>query len=111
MDTQPVAEEPTIAKPRSDKKEVEVTIPELYLPENLFVLAIEDDSGSIPSAIKAKLHYGILGALFSELVLGNRIRLEDGRLLVKDPEPVGNAWFDEFLAQIASDQKSRKINY
>jgi len=111
MDIQPIVNESSQVKPRSPKKKIEIKIPHLNLPEKLFVLTIEDGSGVIPSGIKAKLRYALIGALFSELVLGNRIRLEDGRLLVNDPGSVGNAWFDEFLTQIASDQKSRKINY
>ena len=111
MDTQPIVEETALVKPRSHKKKIEVKIPELNLPEKLFVLTIEDDSGSIPSAMKTKLRYALTGALFSELMLKNKIHLEDGRFLVNDPGPIDDPWLDEILSTIISDKKPRRIDH
>ena len=111
MDTQPIAEGTPLVKSRSHKKKTVVKIPELNLPEKLFVLTIEDDSGAIPTSIKTKLRYSLSGMLLSELALKNKIHLEDKRLLVNGPDPIGDPWFDEILSIIASEKKPRQIDH
>jgi hypothetical protein len=111
MDTLPIVSETPQLKPRSHKKKIEVKIPELDLPEKLFVLTIDDERHTIPSAIKARLRYALVGSILFELALGNKIHLENGRLVVNDPGAFGEPWFDEILSIIASEQKSRKISY
>ena len=82
----------------------------INIPETLFILTIDDEVGTIAASVKTMLPYSLAGAALAELALANKIQLQDGRLVLVDPTPVGDAWFDEILAEIATEQKPRKLS-
>ena len=82
----------------------------INIPERLFILTIDDEQGAIVASVKTLLPYGLAGATLADLALTNKIQLHDDRLVLVDPTPVGDAWFDEILADIATEQKPRKLS-
>jgi golgi phosphoprotein 3 len=111
MDIQPDTEPRPAPRPRSRTKKAEIKTLELNLPEKLFILTIDDEQGAVTASVKTTLRYGLAGALLAELALANNIQIEDERLLVLDPTPSGDALFDDLLALLAAEKKTRKLNH
>lgn len=80
------------------------------IPEKLFILSIDDEQGAITTSVKNTLYYGLAGAALAELALVGKFELQDNRLTVIDPTPVGNNWLDEILATITAERKPRKLS-
>jgi hypothetical protein len=80
----------------------------LPIPEELLMLAI-DDEGAVIASLKSMLRFGLAGAFLAELVLTNKIQLAEDRLTLASSEPTGDALFDDILAMISSDNKPRKL--
>jgi hypothetical protein len=82
----------------------------LYLHEELLLLALHDEKGTI--------HFGATfdraagGAILAELLLAGRLGVEGekgkARIVVKDSAPLGEPLLDECLEKIAGDEKRRK---
>lgn len=83
---------------------------DINIPERLFILMIDDEKGAFAASDKPMLPYGLAGAALAELALTNKIQLKSDRLVLVDPTPVGDAWFDEILADIAAEKKPRKLS-
>ncbi len=66
------------------------------LPEELFLLALDDEDGKLHSGDAVVL--GLAGAELTELALADRIAFEDKKIVVTDAKPVGDAALDSALA-------------
>lgn len=110
MSTEPAPETQPIARPRPKSGRLKFN-----LPEKLFILALDDDLGTIEPSIKDTLRYGLAGAILAELALAGRIRCgeagspAEGRLVVENANPTGNEILDAALATIAAEEKPRKL--
>jgi hypothetical protein len=82
----------------------------IALPEKLFMLAIDDERGTLSATDRATLCCSLAGALLAELALANRLRLKDGRLVLTDPTPLGDPLYDQVLGLLASVKKPHKLN-
>ena len=87
----------------------EPVMPQLNIAEKLFLLAIAEDEGKLLPSVKERVRYGLVGALLAELALSGKVQLQDERLLLVDTAPCGEPVFDEIVAQIASEEKLRKL--
>jgi hypothetical protein len=76
------------------------------LADELLLLAYDDAGAAQISS--PQLDYGLAGAVLIELALNARIVVEDNRVVVVDPTPLGHPRLDEALTQIAADPKRRK---
>ncbi len=82
----------------------------LFLHEELMLLALKDEKGTIASG--AMYQYAIGGAVLAELLLDHRIRIVEPKKNKKLVElvsatPLGNALIDECLAKIKDSKKRR----
>jgi Golgi phosphoprotein 3 len=100
-----VQERTTITKKRG------VDMLDLNIPEKLFVIAIEDERGKISVKAQSTLPYGLAGAFLAELALAHKIYLDDNRLGLADAVPTGDGLSDEILANIAAEEKHRRISH
>jgi uncharacterized membrane protein YgcG len=81
------------------------------LPEELLLLALHDEKGSVIPSAASVLNGALVGAVLMELGLAGRLREDaDGRLLA-DPTPTGNQILDEALLRIDDADRPRMASY
>jgi len=78
------------------------------LSEELLLLALDDEKGSVGMNASSTLDTALAGAQLMDLVFANRVALEDDRIVVADASPTGDSVLDEALDRIAGDDKARK---
>lgn len=81
----------------------------LTLPEELLLVALDDDTGSLHSS--EAVAAGLAGARLLELTLAGRLAIEDKRVVVRDASPTGDALLDGGLADIAASTRARKPDH
>jgi hypothetical protein len=81
------------------------------LPEELLLLALHDEKGSVIPAAASVLNGALIGAVLMELGLAGRLQEHDDGALVADPTPTGNAIMDEALQIIADADHPRMPSY
>jgi len=81
------------------------------LPEELLLLALHDEKGSvIPSAARV-LNGALVGAVLMELGLTGRLGEHDDGALLADPTPTGDPILDEASTWIAGADRPRMASY
>lgn len=81
----------------------------LTLPEELLLVALDDDKGSVHSS--EAIDVGLAGARLLELTLAGRLEIEDKRIVVRDASPTGDADLDDALELISASSKARKPDH
>jgi len=80
---------------------------QLYLHEEILLLALRDDAGTIASG--TLYQYAIGGAVLAELLLGARVRLETSKkkqiVTLADPTPIGDLLIDEGLEKVRTSKR------
>lgn len=74
------------------------------LTEELALLAYRDDTGR--NQIQ-HIELGLAGAILLDLTVAERIDLQEKRVVVTDPKPVGHPLLDPVLARMAADKPRR----
>ena len=83
----------------------------LSLPEQLLLLALDDDKGSAVSSVGTSLHYAIAGAVLFELI-GKKIFDQSGKLLtVKHGVRTGDEALDVVLEMSEHLSKPRSMSH
>ena len=77
----------------------------MNLAEEFTLLAYKDDGST--EIDSTRLNYGLGGTVLLDLTLAGRIDVEDKRVVVTDPAPIGDPLLDRALAEIAGS-KARK---
>ncbi len=83
----------------------------LNLAEELFLVALDEDEGWIAAPALNTLRYGLAAALLADLALQGKIVVEDQRVSVLDPAPVGDDLLDETLQRLVEAGRPRKVKY
>ena len=89
-----------------------VNTDELRLYEEILLLALKDEEGTI--ACGSMYNYALGGAVAAELLLSKRIEVEDSRrklvsVSVVDGEPIGDAILDEWLLKMGSGKRRKSV--
>jgi len=84
---------------------------ELHLYEEIMLLALRDEEGTVASG--AMYRYAIGGAILAELLLEQRLRIEEPRknkklVTLASDEPLGDALLDESLERIAGAKRRQR---
>jgi hypothetical protein len=109
MSTEPTPD--TLPTPRPRRKPGKM---KFSLPEELFILSLDDDLGGIETSVRKALRFNLAGAILAELALTGKIRYgeaghpAEGRLIVEDSTSTGNEILDTALSTIAAEEKPRK---
>ena len=82
-------------------------IAEPTLPDELLLLALDDEKGSVIPAAAPALHGALIGAILMELALQGRIQEGVDRRLVADPTPIGDEILDDVSRRIAEANHQR----
>jgi len=84
----------------------------LTLYEELFLVTIHEDKGTLMPSKADALRFGQAGAILAELALLKKIGLKDNqRLELIDPAPTGDALLDKALQTLSAAQKEHKYGY
>ena len=85
----------------------------LTLPQELYLLALHEEKGRVPTSLSASLHYVLGGAILAELILQGRVGLDDKRKAVV----VNNTMFgdddllNEGLERIQASGRHHRATY
>lgn len=84
----------------------------LALFEEIFLLCIHEDKGTVMASKEDALRFVLGGAMLAELALSKKIGLKDNqRLEVLDPTPIEDDILAEAFEVIKASDKERKISY
>lgn len=83
------------------------TLTSLTLAEELLLLALDDERGSLLPVPPFSMEVASAAALVMDLTLLGRIDTDAEALMVLSTAPTGNALLDEVLAQISADGMTR----
>ena len=82
---------------------------ELYLHESILLLGLDDVKGNFTSSLPY-LNYGFASALIMDLVLEERIFIEDKKVLMKTNALTENKLLNKILSKIQEVKKPRKLS-
>lgn len=84
----------------------------LTIFEELFLLSIHEDKGTVIASSAHGLQHGLAGGILVELSILGKIQIsENHRLGVVDATPVGDEVLDEAIEIIQKSEKDRKFGY
>jgi golgi phosphoprotein 3 len=84
----------------------------LSIPEELYLLAIDEDKGVVVKSANLALNYALAGAILADLTLQNKVTSNDkGRLELIDTTQLGDIIADPVLQIISSSEKSRRLSF
>lgn len=83
----------------------------LSLGEELLLLALDDERGTVHGSAAMAMPYALAGALLLELTLAGRLAAEDTALIVRDQTPTGDDLLDAALAVIAGATRTGDARY
>ncbi|ASK64099.1 hypothetical protein CFK37_19035 [Virgibacillus phasianinus] len=80
------------------------------IAEELLLLAMDDEKGTVVFSASDSLHYGLAGAILAELTILERIELNDNKVTVINEEKTGVTFLDRVLIEIKQSDKSKKVD-
>jgi hypothetical protein len=84
---------------------------QLYLYEEVMLLALKDEEGTIASG--TSYQYALAGAVLAELLLSEKIVVEEEKkkkfAVIKDSTPVGDPIIDECLEKVINTKKRQQL--
>jgi Golgi phosphoprotein 3 len=84
---------------------------ELTLPEELLLLAFDDDHGNVLADARISLDFGLAGASLMEMTLAGTLRIEDGKAVVVDSgDPDESGPFEAIRNQLR-EKPGKNIRY
>ena len=86
-----------------------MNLQQLHLHQELLLLILDDSGGTFDGTM---YHYGLAGALLSELLLQGRIKVsdDDQKLVsVALDSPIGDEFLDELFQQICESKKEKSL--
>lgn len=83
----------------------------LDLLEELLVLAVHEEKGTLSFDVSSKIDYCLAGALLIELELSNHLKVDKKTLEVINRTPTGNPRLDTLLKLIDQSKKVRSLSY
>ncbi|NOZ13109.1 MAG: GPP34 family phosphoprotein [Acidobacteria bacterium] len=84
----------------------------LTISEQLLLLALKDEKGTVVSKAGTALDFGLAGALILEMVADGRITIREGKLLVQRDTPSGDPLHDEVLSVLTGKKgKLKPVKY
>jgi len=80
-----------------------------YLAQDLMLLALNSETGSVRSAASEALPYGLIGAMVLDLVLQGKVAIDNKRLVVIDSQLTGDEFLDRFLHEVVLEPRAKKV--
>jgi Golgi phosphoprotein 3 len=83
----------------------------LTIGEQLLLLALHDEKGTVVFSASTALPYGLAGTTLLDLYFGNRIDIIERQVHVIDDAPTGDEILDEMLQLIQSSCKTTDLKH
>ena len=84
----------------------------LTITEELYLLAIDEDRGTVVKSANQVLNYALAGAILADLALQNKVASNDkGRLELMDTTETGDPILDAVLQKMRSSEKPRRSSF
>jgi hypothetical protein len=83
-------------------------VPDFSLQEEFLLLCLNDDTGRFETMF---LGYGLNAAGLGELLLADRLRLENDKVKVADATPTGDEVLDTALTRLAMSKRIRALSW
>lgn len=83
----------------------------LTLPEQLLLIALHDEKGTILSTASISIRYGLAGAVIMELALHEKLEIRDKKLILINDSYIGDNVLDEAISQIKTIDKAKNAGY
>jgi len=83
----------------------------LSLPEQLLLLALHDEKGTILSSASMSIRYGLAGAIIMELALREKVEIRDKKLVLVNDSYTGDSVLDEAMALMKNLGKGKNAGY
>jgi Golgi phosphoprotein 3 len=83
----------------------------LTIGEQLLLLALHDEKGTVVFSASTALPYGLAGATLLDLYFSNRIAIRQRQVHVIDDAPTGDEILDEVLQLIQGSGKTRDLKH
>ena len=83
----------------------------ITLSEQLLLLALNDDKGSVVMSASTALPYGLAGALVLELFLSNKIEYKQDNIIVVDSSKTDNPLHNEVLSLFSAASKPQSTKH
>lgn len=80
------------------------------IAEELLLLAMDDEKGTVVFSASDSLNYGLAGAILAEMTILERIELNDKKVVVINEEETGVKFLDSVLTEIKQSNKSKKVD-
>lgn len=81
------------------------------LPEDLLLLALDDQSGTVPLEQSMSLDYGLAGAVLLELLLAGKVSQQGGKLISAGAKPTGDEVLDTAMQKIGAAKRPRDLKH
>ena len=83
----------------------------MKLPEQILLLSLHDEKGSVLMSASSALPYALAGALLLELHFSGKIELKDGRLKLLDASHTDDELLNEAIDLMTQTRKIKKAGY
>ncbi|MDN5354143.1 MAG: golgi phosphoprotein 3 [Candidatus Cloacimonadota bacterium] len=83
----------------------------LTLPEELLLIALDDDEGTFVQMPMMALDYALAGALIMELALQERIGIRAGKLHLRNDSDLNDEIYNKLLQMIASESENKPVKF
>ncbi|WP_077329529.1 GOLPH3/VPS74 family protein [Virgibacillus siamensis] len=81
----------------------------LTIAEELLLLALKDDKGTVVFSASSTLNYGLAGAILAELTLQERLELRDKKVEAISHGPTGDAVTDSVLQKVSESKRPKSV--
>jgi hypothetical protein len=81
----------------------------MLLAEELVLLALDDESGKLATSTSGYFNYALAGALLLDLVLANKIDIQNKKVLVLNPQPMDDELLQMAFQPILESKKPKDI--
>jgi hypothetical protein len=81
----------------------------LSLPEELMLIALKDEKGTVLFTAASVLPYSLVGAVILDLYFDGKFEFRDNKLFVKDNSKTGRSLCDAVLKMIADEKHNKDL--
>ena len=83
----------------------------LTLVEEILLLLLDDEKGTLPPVPQLTLHFVLAGGILMELAINNRIDCDIDTLEIINNDPSGDPILDQYLEKICNEPEQKDVKF